>query len=186
MRNAACRNFAGLMLLAGLLVLSGCTYHKARLPFHYNQAGIPEMVKRVERHPVRNWFHHWVREAYRRPSAEFLVKPGTDAARIKNQWGKPDWVRKPFRSLANERVHEWIYLEEMRLFQFIGDQLVFEGPLTDYEQVLLQRGYPDYVFQTRYETGTDEEVFIYHGVFIPKLEQFHFMNGELTQSQEGS
>jgi hypothetical protein len=111
---------------------------------------------------------------------------GTDQAATVKTWGRPDWVRKPFRSLEDERVSEWLYLDKGHIFQFVGEDLVFEGPLTDYEQTLLGRGYPDRDFSLRRENGEREDLFLYNRVFAPWLEEFKFRDGWIIQSQEGS
>jgi hypothetical protein len=191
----AARKTIPLAVLCLALTLGGCAFQSAPIAFRYDAAGIPKSFKRVERFPQCDYVHHFVRQAYLKTGANFAPKDqtGQTSATAKSdqlltfeEWGKPDYIRKPFRSLDNERVEEWIYLDRVHIFQFIGNQLVFEGPLSDYEQVLLRKGYPDKSFQTRYETGTDEDVFIYHTMFAARLEEFHFMDGVLTQSQEGS
>lgn len=177
---------AACLALLGLALTLSCAPYSTPTTFRYDAAGVPQSIKRVERFPQRDFVHHFVRQAYFKPAEPFAPTPKTDQAVTFEEWGKPDWVRRPFRSLDNELVAEWVYLDRGHIFQFIGSQLVFEGPLTDYEQVLLRRGYPDRVLQTRLETGTNEDVFIYFAMFSPRLEQFHFMNGTMTESQEGS
>lgn len=176
---------AGLALCLAALSWAGCARRTAWLPQRYDAAGIPHSFKRHEQFPQRDFLHHFVRRAYRKPAVWFGPKEGTDPAVTFKQWGKPDWIRKPFRSFQNERVKEWIYLDKQRIFQFTGGQLVYEGPLTDYEQCLIARGYPDRTEQTFVETGTDGQIFVYTKVFAPWLEEFHFVNGMVLQSQEG-
>ena len=66
--------------------------------------------------------------------------------------------------------------------------MVFEGPLTDYEQILLRRGYPD-----RNELLTDEmggivDVLIYRKSNPPRgsrMSVFYLVNGTVIQGSEG-
>lgn len=179
------------LALAALALLwaAGCATPVARLPQKYDENGIPHSYKRMERYTQRDFWHHWVRTAYCRPNIKKFAPPvGSDQALIYKQWGRPDWIRKPFHAVTDECVQEWVYLDKTRIFQFIGNQLVFEGPLRDYEQTLVLRGYPDRAMQIREEDGTTVEVFIYYNLFLffPRLDEFHFANGMITQSQEGN
>ena len=99
-------------------------------------------------------------------------------------------MRKPYRSIGDERVQEWIYLDRAHLFQFVGKQMVYEGPLKDYEQILIERGYPDRAVVSHEEGKMCVDVFFYTQIFnvYPdsfKLDEYHFVNGNITQSQEG-
>jgi hypothetical protein len=177
----------GLLLLVTLLA-AGCARSQSPLPQRYDATGIPHSFKRIEQHPQRDFVHHWVRKAYIRPDHGYkMFEPaGVDQQTAVQEWGRPDWIRKQFRSLENDRVQEWLYLDKGHIFQFIGTDLVYEGPLTDYEQTLLSRGYPDRCMMVLRESGEREDLFVYTRVFTPWLEQIKFRDGRIIQSQEGN
>lgn len=171
-------------MLIAALGLGGCASTKSPLPQRLDAGGVPHSFKRVEQYPQRDFLHHFVRAAYRKPDHMFKAN-GKDQNLTVKEWGRPDWVRKPFRSLENEKVTEWLYMHESHVFQFIGTELVFDGPLTDYEQTLLARGFPDNMHMTLRSNGEREDLFIYSRVFAPWLEQYKFRDGRLVESQEG-
>lgn len=175
-------------LAVALLGLAGCAHRKSPLPQFYDYGGIPRSFKRHELYPQRDFRHHFVRKAYYRPDhgwSMFEPLPGDQETTVK-EWGRPDWIRKPFTSLQSEKVHEWVYLDKQRVFQFVGPDLVFDGPLTEYEQILISRGYPDRTNYVIRENGEREDLFVYTRVFTPWLEQFKFRDGHVIQSQEGN
>lgn len=182
------RRRAGLALL-GLLLLAplGChTVHvNQKPPFTYDYAGLPHTQKRIEASPELDYVTHWTRKAYVRPSEHLHGAPDPRFQLVLEQWGTPDWIRKTFTSLEGDRVDEWIYLDQARLFQFIGDTLVYEGPLTDYEQTLLRRGYPDTSITVQTAEGWRSDTFIYNHLFMPRLEQYKFVDGMIVNSKEG-
>jgi hypothetical protein len=176
----------GLLLLASALVWTGCATSVSRMPVRIGPGGIPTAFKRVERTPQRDFIHHWVRTAYLKPARNFAAPPKSDQASTMKELGAPDWMRKPFRSLQNERVEEWVYLDAGQMFQFVGTQRVFEGPLTDLEQKLIERGYPDWVQASYPDSGNNLDIFVYYNLFWPVQEEFHFVNGQLTEFHEGN
>jgi hypothetical protein len=186
MNNTFARILATAVVLSICFAAAGCAARNPALVYRYDMAGIPHAFKRFEQCPQRDFLHHWMRKVYHKPPKTVSPREGADQGVTLKEWGKPDWIRKPFRSMHNELVEEWVYINKGRVFQFTGDKLVYEGPLTDYEQVLLYRGYPDRAIQLRMETGNDLDVFIYRKVFSPVLEEMHFVNGLLTQAQEGN
>ena len=172
-------------LLCATLLSSGCATTHPKLMDQFDADGNRVGFKRYEPQPQRDFRHHWTRAAMKPPKEKMWKKKDSAQALIVDLWGPPDWVRKPFRSKENERVQEWLYLDAHHLFQFIGDDLAYEGPMTDLEEILLQRGYPDRVMMERIETGSIRHVFVYHKVFSPMLDQFTFVDGQIVQSGEG-
>ncbi|HOE97852.1 MAG TPA: hypothetical protein PLS90_12165 [Candidatus Sumerlaeota bacterium] len=171
------------LTLIGAAALAGCA-RQPRLPFRYDAEGFPVQDKRFERHVQRDFFHHFSRTVYDPVTPPPYGYQG-DKQTVYEQWGLPDYERREFKSINGEEVDEWLYLPENRIFQFIGDVMVYDGPLTDYEQILLRRGYPSRCEVQMTDTGTRIDVFVYDGVFQPMLEEYHFQNGYLTQFQEG-
>lgn len=174
----------GCVMMVAALSLGGCASTRSPLPQRLDAGGVPHSFKRAEQYPQRDYYHHCVRKAYRKTN--YMFEPvGRDQELTVTQWGQPDWIRKPFRSLENEKVTEWLYLKENHLFQFIGTELVYDGPLTEYEQTLLARGFPDRTHMVLRENGEREDLFVYTRLFTPWLEQFKFRDGRLIESQEG-
>lgn len=188
LRYRACGPLGALLLALLLLAPAGCARRTSPLIQRIDPGGIPYRAKRIEQYPQRDYLHHCVRTVYNRPDHCFtMFTPlGDSQVATVNEWGRPDWVRKPFRSLENDRVVEWVYIDKRHVFQFVGTDLVFEGPLTDYEQTLLIRGVPDRCLMVLRENGEREDVFIYNRLFTPWLEQFKFRDGYIIQSQEGN
>src|SRR5207249_2129508 len=106
---------------------------------------------------------------------------------IIEQWGKPNYVRIPFDSLNGERVEEWVFMDKRHLFQFINHEMVYEGPLTDYEQLLLDRGYPDTSALTVGESGLLQQAMVYHNIFLlGREENYNLANDKIVYSFEGN
>lgn len=157
-----------------------------RLLFKYDDAGVPHAFKRIERNIKRDFWYHWARQAYTQPIQNPKVTFNTDQAMILETLGKPDWIRKTFRSLENDKVQEWIYAEENKLYQFINGRLVYDGPFTDYEQTLIRLGYPDDATYTLDNGKMLIATFSYRNHFWGmRQDEFHFIDGVLVQSIEG-
>ncbi len=192
-------------ILAGLALI-GCARTDARFTERIDEEGNVQARKRIDQHPKRDFLHHFTRDAYRaprelasdgeeryalvfhgalRPVGDMVLVPETDEFVIAKEWGKPDWVRKSFRSLLGERVDEWLYMDEDRMFQFVGGMLVYDGPVTDYERILIQRGYPDRHRSSQTDSGNRVDELVYQSVFFPWFEDFYLANGQIVQSQEG-
>lgn len=176
-----------LLILALVAVLGGCAHNERPLLIErYDSHGEAYLYKRFERQPVQDFWHHWTSAAYMRPTAKAVERVGRDGIGLVEQLGEPDWIRRPFKSIAGLKVDEWIYLSEDRLFQFAEGQLIFEGFVTDYERILLERGYPDKANVISTEDNMRIDVFYYRHMFWAQLDQYHFVNGQINQSQEGS
>jgi hypothetical protein len=172
-------------LLAGLLLATvGCA-HESRQPFVYDADGVPQMYKRRERHIELDLVHHIRTRAYLPPHSRFLKKLSDDQKPIVEEFGRPDWVRRPYRSFEGEAVNEWVYMDWGQVFQFVDDKLVYQGPLTDYEQILLKNGYPSRALSGRNDAKRRTDLLVYSGVFESKLQQYFMVDGKLTQMQEG-
>ena len=192
-------------IIAGL-VLTGCARTDARFTERIDEEGNIQARKRIDQNPERDFFHHFTREAYRvprelasdgeeryalvfhgalSPVGDTVLAPESDEFVIAKEWGKPNWVRKPFRSLLDERVDEWLYMDEDRMFQFVGGMLVYDGPVTDYERILIQRGYPDRHRTSKTDSGNRVDELVYQSVFFPWFEDYYLANGQIVQSQEG-
>jgi hypothetical protein len=190
-RNRAKRRATAWLIAAGLVALlgAGCARHAPKLYDRIKtEGGQPEQFKRYELHPQRDFIHHWTRKAYLEPQPWKFEKSGVtpDQRLIVEEWGVPDAIRKPFKSIDGNHVEEWLYYDQQTVYQFIGGEVVYEGPMTDFEWVLVNRGYPDRAETLRENAGRVLSVLVYSRVFTPHLEEFKFVNGELIQAQTGS
>lgn len=175
-------------ILLGLgLALAACAHTYPKPALIYNPDGSISQFKRFERFPERDFQHRFVRKAYSAGSESDVELAGEDMQPIVEEWGKPDFVRKPFHALGGELVREWVYLDNRRVFQFVDGHLVFEGELTDLEQLLIRLGYPDAMTTTIGESGIVRQAMVYHGVILPgRLETYNLANGWIVHAAEGN
>lgn len=173
-----------LLVLAALLPLAGCQYDRPH--FGYQASGDVTSFKRYERFPQLDFFHHFSKQVYKATGEKFNGS-SHDQETIITEWGKPDYVRGNFLSMEDERVKEWVYLDHRKVFQFIKGELVFDGPLTDLEQVFMQYGYPDSATTQIDEAGTVLHALVYRSVMSAnRLETFYLSNGKLVHESVGS
>ncbi len=177
----------GLVVCIGMLSGLGCAHYRAKEIYHYDANGQPFEYKRLERYPQRDFIHHATRTVYGKISPDYLPYSCSDQAALLQEWGNPDWIRKPFVALEGHWVEEWLYQDQNILFQFIGDKKVYEGPIMDLERTLLLRGYPDRAIVSRNEMTTGLQIYVYDRLFSPAIETFQFVkDGKLTFSEEGN
>jgi len=153
-RIASMGRMGGAAACAALVAtLAGCA---SRTPVVvYDVAGEPIMRKRYAKRVAVDHFYRFRSTAYWSAlDSDFSRRLSLDQEKLLADLGRPDLVRRPFRSCDNERVDEWVYLQTQRLAQLVGGQLVYEGPLTDYERVLIQYGYPDRARETMRTGGS--------------------------------
>ena len=174
-----------LLVFAGLILVN-CAATKPKPGFHHKQDGKLDMFKRFEQVIDRDLLHHWSRHAYFIPRDKMsLVKEGEAASEIIEIWGRPDWIRRPFESNSGDKVHEWIYLDLNQMFQFVDGMLVYEGPVTDFEQTLIRRGYPQRAMTLRESNGKVITILIYTKIWGSRIDQYRFVNGMLSFQEEG-
>ena len=182
---------AGLLATLAALAMTagaGCSRFQPELPLLVGDEGEAQMFKRREQEAAVDYFHHFKRTVYVK-AEEPLRATAPEQGVLLEKAGAPDYVRrKPFKSVQAQTVEERHYLHPPRVVQFVDGQMVFEGPLTDYEQILLRRGYPD-----RNELLTDEmggivDVLIYRKSNPPRgsrMSVFYLVNGTVIQGSEG-
>ncbi len=172
--------------LVGTLLFA-CAQTRPKPLMKSNPDGSSTAYKRYERYPQRDFFNHWVRKAYS-PARESDVELAQgDQAAVLTQWGKPDYIRKAFKSLDDEKVQEWVYIEKRRVFQFVRHELAFEGELTDHEQLLIRLGYPDSYSTTIGESGLEYVTLHYGNIFLPgRNDTYRLTDGWIVHSHEGN
>lgn len=104
-------------------------------------------------------------------------------------WGEPDYLRGPYKSTRGDVVVEWAYHPLNRLFQFVDQTMVYQGPLTDQERTAITFGAPREVLISQLAPNIRRETWIYRPYsYIPysvsREKLFSFSNGKLVFSQE--
>jgi hypothetical protein len=103
--------------------------------------------KRVALHDSVDYLYRCRAKAYKHQT---IHNPrAADKADTLSVYGQPDYVRIPFRSQYGEKTEEWLYIGQDRVFQFVKNNLVYSGPVSDLERILLRKGYPKYAFQSQ-------------------------------------
>lgn len=173
----------GLSLALGALVLlaDGCTVNRAPM-FEYNELGQKVQFQRIARNNYWDIDGSWrlTPWAYKKNTKKLHWLLSNDQKDVIGLLGQPDYIRKPFYSRTNERVHEWVWWEKQKVVQFVNRDVVFVGPLTDRERVLIRRGYPnDYIHQDIY--AGIRETYIYSNEFEMRRHVYNFQNGALIE-----
>ncbi len=186
-RRFLTRGIGSLSVLAFLPFALACAHTRPKPELIFHRAEEPTAYKRYERCAERDFLHHFVRKAYSSAKRSDLDFAGPQQQTILDTWGRPDYIRKPFWSLEDEKVEEWVYLDHQHVYQFVNHQLVFEGPLTDLEQLLIRLGYPDQMITTLSESGVVKHFLYYGNVILPgRLESFNLANGWIVHNSQGS
>ena len=175
----------GLMAFVAVALLTACVQTRPKPQVIIRPSGEIATYKRFERYPRRDFTHRFVRSAYSTPRGEFDLA-GADQQTILEQWGSPEYVRKRFTSLQDERIEEWLYMDLQRLFQFVDHNIVYEGPITDLEQLLLLHGYPDKMTTHIGESGIVRHMLYYRPIFNPgRFETYNLADGKIIHRSEG-
>lgn len=173
------------LLLAGTVlavVLAGCTVNHAPR-FHYGPDGEKIQFKRYEDHIALDFYHNQNPIIYTRTDALPLTPILSEEQQaLLEAKGKPDYVREDYASDTKERVTDWVYYDHNVLYQFVEGGVVFEGPVTDYEKVLIRRGRPTEATTPTNQTGRRTDVLLYRKAFSDQLDQYVFSNGRLAGS----
>jgi hypothetical protein len=174
-------------LLVAALGLAGCAQTRPKPQLVYHPTGEITTFKRYERYPQRDFFHRFVRKAYQPPQDRDFDFARPDQQHLLDAWGRPDYIRKRFQSLEDERVEEWVYLDQQYMFQFVDHRIVYEGELTDLEQLLIRKGYPDRLETSLGESGIPRHALIYWNIFLPgRLETYGLSNGWIAHHHDGN
>lgn len=178
----------------------------------FDEEGQAVQTKRRAQFETYDYLHHWTREAYLTPERPFTVLVSVDdedyAVRFDRTktdvrpapehasrfslaqqdlvvaHGVPDYVRLPFRTTYGEQAVEWLFLKANLLAQFVDGELVYSGPITDKEKVLLRRGYPNYQLRVRAEGGPFRETLIYRNHAGTEMGQYDLADDMMMMQAE--
>jgi len=167
-----------------LALISGCATSSSPLFNEYDADGNPVQHKRYRRYPERDLIVRWGRTAYKKNNStgpHFLLSE--DQETIKGEYGPPDYISETWLSWNRDYVTEWLYWQEGVMFQFVRRQLVYEGPLSDKERVLVTYGYPDKAHVLYVDDNMMRESFYYHSLFGLGENAYTFVNGKKVESR---
>ena len=179
---------ASFAILFTLAMFAGCSLNPT--PKTYGslpgKATFIGMHKRYAEHEDIDLFYRFHRVAYVKPNKALLREKSETMLEILSEFGAPDAVRRPYKSLEGERVKEWVYIDKDRVFQFVAGELVYEGPVTDSEVILMTYGYPNTCIRTMHEPDVVNRSFRYTEYFSRNEKVFLLINDQLQVAQEGS
>lgn len=162
--------------------LLSCSFNKPTL-LNYINVEEPSQIKRQMKYMQRPTLLHWSTVAYKKntKTLRFLLSP--EQKEVIGKYGQPNYIRK-FRSTDKEVVYEWLFIDDNKLVQIINRKIAFEGPITDFEHVLIKRGYPSFVHHQLFNNDTIvRDTIIYEQVFGVEKETYSFENGKLFSHQ---
>jgi len=166
------------VLLVCAVLAGGCA--GARPLFDYGPTGVPIQVKRTPRFPELDRFIRHGRVAFT-VNARKGVKANTpEQAKLLEELGQPDYLRRPYESVRGDRVQEWAWVEKNRIAQFVFNTLVYEGDLSDKDRVMIQYGYPDAVMVQDDALGARRETYLYHNPIDTDRKYFSFANDKMV------
>ncbi len=166
-------------VLAGL-VLTACATNRGPR-FNYGPDGEPVQFKRYEKHLAKDYFWHFTPIAFKRADAMPLDPLlSDDQKNVLNEQGKPEYVRENYRADSNEIVTDWAFVSKRKIYQFIEGQVVYQGDLSDYDEMLIRRGRPDFVKVMANKDFGRTDLFTYKDWITHKTDQYGFKNGVLA------
>lgn len=168
--------FSILATLSGM----GCSSLARRNEYVAKEA--PMLYKRAPRFEETDWVHRWRSRAYRTQKPDpNSVSPAQRA--LLRKLGPPSHMRN-FRADHGQKVTEWLFLDDNVLAQFVSGQLAYQGPVTDMEKLLIDRGYPNSMMRSMSRLGPERKQYIYWNWLHSKSEIFSFADGYLVESIE--
>jgi len=140
-----------------------------------------EPFKRYTEHDSVDYLYTWKSDAYSQVTEPLKQNLSESQRDVLARHGQPDYTREGWRSESNEIVDEWIYWDRQVIVQFVQNQLVYEGEVTDMDGYRLRYGYPDRSWSQIYETGVRRDFWDYKGQFL-KTDglMVSFTNGSLV------
>ena len=165
--------------LAAALLVVGCGHvHPPRYDYDADGARVP--VKRFPKNAAVDTKTRIDRVAYEEGSTFTADRLSPEQQEAYQTYGHPEYVRKPFKSTRGDFVHEWLYLRNNKLFQWVDGRKVYEGEVTDEERVLLKRGYPIHAWVELDQTGLERQIWIYRGNLDIQADIYSFSNGKMV------
>ncbi|MFP4378982.1 MAG: hypothetical protein ACLFUS_00650 [Candidatus Sumerlaeia bacterium] len=180
--TAICRLLVLLTISTILLLTAGCARQQPAILFEDPETR--ETIKRIALHHNVDFWHRCSSTAYERRNIKASDNLSADQLAVFDIYGQPDYVRVPFTSQFREETHEWLYLEQNHIFQFVGGILVHNQDATDLERTLVYRGYPRYYIQAREELSALRQTLIYRNWQGTRLDLLSFADGQLVMRTE--
>jgi len=158
--------------------MAGCSTNRS--PRYNWSTGEAQQFRRYTGRPAVDYFHRWGHQAFRKVEEMKDTQLTEDVEDVLKRHGQPDYERRNVEAQGNETFTEWVYWERNVLCQFIQGELVFEGPLTDSDRILVTFGYPDKAFFQQYETGPVREFWIYQKLMGTDAREYSFSDGRMV------
>lgn len=158
------RLLSPLAMLMMLLLVSACSMTNRQPRYHVPEPMQIETFKRFATTANRDYYHVFSKKAYdevRRP----LKTKGMSASQLDvlERHGQPDYTRESFKATTGELVDEWAWWDRKIVTQFVQNELVWEGPLTDMDAYRIRFGHPRRAQQQAYERGARRDFWEYQG-----------------------
>lgn len=157
--------FILVVLVALLMPIAGCGNLNKVPRYRLDADGQPVAFKRFAAYDERDFINRFRAEAYF-PRKDQVEGPLSDEQRgVLERHGMPDFIRYRFKASTNELVDQWAWWDRNVTVQFVQRELVWEGPLTDYDRTLIERGYPSRAKAMLFQPGQRRDIFEYEGIF---------------------
>lgn len=163
------------------VVAAGCG-NVNRVPRYNMSAPLEiETFKRLTLHENRDFIYTWKKDAYSKVTKPLRYNNSEDMRDALTRHGQPDYLRQGWKSTSNEIVDEWVYWDRDMVLQFVQNQLVYEGELTDMDKYRVRYGYPRRAWQQVYETGVRRDFWDYQNIGLDAGGRIvSFTNGSLV------
>jgi hypothetical protein len=122
--------------------------------------------KRQTLNQSRDYIKVWRKPAYSKVTEPLRRHLSDDMVGVLERHGQPDYLRSGWRSTSNEIVDEWVYWDRSVIVQYVQDQLVYEGPLTDMDRYRVRYGYPRRAWSQVAEAGVQRDFWDYQGFLL--------------------
>ncbi len=112
------------------------------------------------------------------------VSLSDDEKSIVARYGVPDCVRPPYTCLTGEKITDWLFLKDAVMFQFCDGRIVYQGPITDREIILMRFGYPNDILRFNSTFGPVRETLVYENFWKTNQSFFSLSDDKLTVGEE--
>lgn len=175
-----------LILMIGMLLLvTGCGSTNRQPRYDVKGALEVKTFKRYAKHNAVDYLHTWKSKAYSKVESPLTQLLSPTQQSTLERHGQPDFIRKSFRAATGELVDEWAWWDRGTVAQFVGRELVYEGPLTEMDRYRIRYGYPRRSRSQTYESGVRRDIWDYQGIFFdPSGVLVTFTDENLVSRQE--
>lgn len=154
-----------LVLIAALIApIAGCGNTNRTPRYNVPEALEVETFKRSMKHPSVDYFYNFKETAYNPVNKPITKRLSPSQKDLLERHGQPDWSRRTFTATTDEKVSEWVWWDRSIIAQFVQNELVFEGPLTDMDRHRIKHGLPRRAWVQDYEDGVSRDIWEYQRI----------------------